>query len=330
MNLTGLRYFHEVAESGSIRQAAERVHVAASALSRQISKLEHEFDAPLIERRTTGVMLTPAGRLLAQHTRTMFRDLQRLKSQVDDLRALQRGEVMLSTIEGIVGDLLPEIMSDFLAKFPNISFNISTASSNQIMEAVISDQVDIGITYNAKPRAELDVALACPLPSYAIVAPFHELAKARMLSVVQVLEYKIALPDPSFGLRRLVDAVAFRHGLEVGELLRTNSFEMMKSLARTGHAIAILPKTLIRRELAAGQLCAIPVNDHELANAQMQICVHRNRTLSSAAHRFLDHALAYMRALPPPEPFRSSRPRDGRINALRARKKGRKNDRGAR
>ncbi len=318
MNLTGLRYFHEVAVSGSIRQAAERVHVAASALSRQISKLEHEFDAPLIERRTTGVVLTPAGRLLAQHTRTMFRDLQRLKSQVDDLRALQRGEVMVSTIEGIVGDLLPEIMSGFLARFPNISFNISTASSNQIMEAVISDQVDIGITYNAKPRSELDVALACPLPSYAVVAPFHELAKARTLSVSEVLKYKVALPDPSFGLRRLVDAVAFRHGLEIGELLRTNSFEMMKSTARTGHAIAILPKTLVRRELEAGQLCAIPVDDYELANAQMQICIHRNRTLSSAARSFLEHTLSYVRALPTPEPIRPERARGGRGRAPQA------------
>src|SRR5690606_16434101 len=119
MNLTGLRYFHEVAVSGSIRQAAERVHVAASALSRQISKLEHEFDTPLLERRTTGVVLTPAGHLLAQHTRTMFRDLQRLKSQVDDLRNLQRGLVTISVIEGIVSDLLPDIMTGFLALFPN-------------------------------------------------------------------------------------------------------------------------------------------------------------------------------------------------------------------
>jgi DNA-binding transcriptional LysR family regulator len=320
MNLSGLRYFHEVAESGSIRQAAERVHVAASALSRQISKLEHEFDTPLLERRRTGVVLTPAGRLLAQHTRTMFRDLQRLKSQFDDLRALQRGEIMLSTIEGIVGDLLPEIMSGFLAQFPNISFNVSIGSSNEIMEAVISDQVDIGITYNAKPRAELDVALACPLPSYAIVAPFHELAKARSLSVGEVLKHKIALPDRSFGLRRLVDAVAYRHGLEIGELLRTNSFEMMKSLARTGHAIAILPKTLVRRELATGQLCAIPVNDRELANAQMQICVHRNRTLSSAARGFLEHTLACMRALPAPEPILPARSRGGRGRKPRATK----------
>lgn len=298
MNLTRLRYFHEVALCGSIRQAAERVHVAASALSRQISKLEHEFDAPLLERRTTGVVLTPAGHLLAQHTRSMFRDLDRLKSQVDDLRALARGAVALSTIEGIVGDLLPEIIAGFLASFPNISFNVSTGSSNRIMEAVIADEVDIGITYNAQARAEVEIVLAFPFPSYAIVAPSHALAAARTVSVGDVLKHKVALPDPSFGLRRLVDAAARGQGLEVKEALQTNSFEMMKSIAQTGKAITILPKTMVRREIAAGQLCAIPMSDRPLANAQMQICIRRNRTLSSAARGFLDHMLSYIRALP--------------------------------
>jgi DNA-binding transcriptional LysR family regulator len=317
MNLTALRYFHEVAVSGSIRQAAERVHVAASALSRQISKLEHEFDAPLLERRTTGVVLTPAGHLLAQHTRTMFRDLERLKSQVDDLRDLHRGEVKIATIEGIVADLLPEIMSGFLALFPNISFSVTTHSSRQILEQVISDQVDIGITYNAQPRPEIDIALSHPFPSYAVLAPFHELADARMLSVAEVFKHKVALPEASFGLRRLVDAVAFRHGLEVREALRTNSFEMMKAVARTGNAIAILPRTLVRRELAAGQLCAIPVNDPELADAQMQVCIHRNRTLSSAARGFLEHTLAYLRALPPLDPIFAKRTRKDNASSLR-------------
>lgn len=298
MNLTALRYFHEVANCGSIRQAAVRVHIAASALSRQIRKLEHEFGAPLLERRTTGVVLTPAGHLLAQHTRTMFRDLHRLKSKVDELRSVMRGQVTLFTIEGVISDLLPEIMSNFLDEYPNISFVVSTGGSDRIQEAVVNDEADIGITFSVKPRPEVEVVLSHPLPSYAVFTPSHPLASKKSLSVRAVLREKLVVPDVSFGLRRLIDGVAFKCGVEVKETLRTNSFTLMKMLARTGHAVAILPKAMILKELASGELCAVPIDGPDFMNAQIQICIHRNRTLTSAAQRFLDQTLQYFRSTP--------------------------------
>lgn len=295
MNLTALRYFHEVVNYGSIRQAAERVHIAASALSRQISKLEHEFGAPLLERRATGVVLTPAGHLLAQHTRTMFRDLHRLKSKVDDLKAVKRGQVTLFTIEGIVSDLLPEIMSSFLNEYPNISFVVFTGGSDRIQEAVVGDEADIGITFSVKPRPEVEVVLSHPLPSYAVFAPSHQFASKKRLSVRAVLGQKLVVPDTSFGLRRLIDRVAFNCGVEVREALRTNSFALMKMLACTGHAVAILPKAMILKEIASGELCAVRIEGPDFMNAQIQVCIHRNRNLTSAAQRFLDHTLLHFR-----------------------------------
>lgn len=298
MNLTALRYFHEVAACGSIRQAAERVHIAASALSRQIGNLEHELGARLLERRSTGVSLTAAGEVLARHTQSMFRDIQRLKSDIDDLRDLQRGEIAIATIEGIVGDLLPQIISKFLKQYPHISFIVSTCSSDQAVEKVVLDEVDIGVTYNARPKAEINVALSHVFPTYAVVAPDHELASATVLTVPEVLRYKIALPDRSFGIRRLVDAAALKHQLTIHEFIQTNSFEMMKSFAATGDAVAILPKTMILRELATGQLRAIPVAGDGLAEARIQVCVHQSRVLSSAANRFLTHMVEFLQTNP--------------------------------
>jgi molybdate transport repressor ModE-like protein len=73
MNHVSLRYFVEVADCGSIRQAAQRLHVAPSAVSRQIANLEHDLQAELIERSPGGVTLTAAGALVAEQGRSMFR-----------------------------------------------------------------------------------------------------------------------------------------------------------------------------------------------------------------------------------------------------------------
>ena len=102
MRFLTLRYFNEVARLGSIRKAADRLHVAPSAVSRQIAQLEHEVDAILFERSKGGVQLTVAGEVLARHSHGIFRDLDRARTGIDELRGLRRGEVNLWVIEGIV------------------------------------------------------------------------------------------------------------------------------------------------------------------------------------------------------------------------------------
>lgn len=78
MQFSALRYFLETARLGSIRRAAEVLHVAPSAVSRQIALLEQNFGAPLFERHATGVRLTTAGQVFSRQARATVRDFDRL------------------------------------------------------------------------------------------------------------------------------------------------------------------------------------------------------------------------------------------------------------
>jgi DNA-binding transcriptional LysR family regulator len=80
MDFTALRYFSETANSRSIRAASERLHVSASAISRQIAKLEHELRAPIFDRHAEGMKLTPAGEILQERFERMMREFARVKS----------------------------------------------------------------------------------------------------------------------------------------------------------------------------------------------------------------------------------------------------------
>ncbi len=79
-----LSYFAEVVRCGSIRQAADRLHVAPSAISRQISLLEHELGALLLTRSRRGVVPTEQGQLVSHFVGGVGRDLERLRGAVDD------------------------------------------------------------------------------------------------------------------------------------------------------------------------------------------------------------------------------------------------------
>ena len=86
MTTVSLRYFATVARRGSIREAAEELHVAQSALSRQIQKLEQEFGVPLFQRHARGVELTSAGEIFLRHARSSLRQTERVRSELDALK----------------------------------------------------------------------------------------------------------------------------------------------------------------------------------------------------------------------------------------------------
>lgn len=112
MQITAFQYFLSVAQSGSIRQAADDLHISASALSRQIQNLEHKFKVTLFERRTSGMFLTEEGQILAQHMRHTLRELELAQARISDIQGLQAGQIRFATIEGVVASgFFPQLQS---------------------------------------------------------------------------------------------------------------------------------------------------------------------------------------------------------------------------
>jgi DNA-binding transcriptional LysR family regulator len=287
VDFTALRYFFEASRMGSIRQAAEHIHVAPSAISRQIAKLEHELGAPLFERRSSGVKLTAAGELLAGQLQSTVRDIYRVRTQIDDLIGLRRGNVVIYTIEGLVDSVVASSIAGFNARYPEIYFDVAVASTDRIIEAIVTDDADIGIALNAPRRVEVSVCSAWQEPLHVIVAPSHSLSGRNSISLEELARYPAALPDRSFGVRRHIDTMLDRAGLKPTILISTNSILTTICIARRGIAYTLMPMFAVERDIQGGTLLAIPLTDDGIELSRIEICVHRNRRLSLAAREFL-------------------------------------------
>jgi DNA-binding transcriptional LysR family regulator len=281
------RYFFEAARAGSIRQAAEHIHVASSAISRQIAKLEHELGSPLLERHSSGVRLTPAGKVLADQLELTMRDLARMRSQIDELKGLRRGEVTIYCIEGLVDTYLPRTISRFHQAYPDISFRIVVASTDRIIEALVADETDIGITLNAPKRLDLTCCLSWEEPLEVVVAPFHELRRRRSIALAELAAFPAVLPETSFGVRRLAERNMRKSGVELKLLATTNSILATTALARQGAVYTLMPKFAVARDCEAKTLVSVPIKDQNLELARVEICIHRGRTLPIAPREFL-------------------------------------------
>ncbi|MDO8300042.1 LysR family transcriptional regulator [Lacisediminimonas sp.] len=288
LQFTALRYFHEVVQCGSIRQAADRLYVAPSAVSRQISKIEHEYGALLFERTTHGMHLTQAGQILWTHLSTTFKALQRARSEIDDLKGVQRGELTVHCIEGLIGELLPEVLASYHAKFPNITFNIVVSSSGRIFEALAAGEADIGITIFAAGKPDVMPLISHKEALVALMSPRHPLAGKRSLRLSDLAGHRVAMPDASYAIRRLLDHVTKIRDVSLNMLLTTNSLDLARSLARKGSAVTISPRISAVRDLATGELVAVRLADSEFGDVLTQVCASRTRSLTSAAREFIN------------------------------------------
>jgi DNA-binding transcriptional LysR family regulator len=287
VNFTAFRYFNEVAQSKAIRRAADRLHVTPSAVSRQIALLEHQLGAPLLERTHSGVALTAAGVMLERYTRTLFRDLARVRESIAAFRSLDQGEIKVHAMEGVLSNLLPELIAGFLQQHPRIDFQVTTCSSDLIVEALIRDETDIGIIYNPETRLEIEVVAERREPVVCLVAPHDELADQARVSLQQLCQRPLALPRQSFGLRQLFDRSAELHRLKPRIVIEANNLDILRAAAVLGACVTIGPLISAQREIDAGLLRAIPIDLEAFNHVRSAVCVHQERVPSHAASAFL-------------------------------------------
>jgi DNA-binding transcriptional LysR family regulator len=287
LDFTALRYFLETAECQSIRQASDRLHVAPSAVSRKIAKLEHDLKAKLFERRAKGMKLTAAGLVLVEQLHSTVRDLDRARWRIAELEGLKRGEVIVHCIEGAVENWLPRHIARFKSIYPEINFRIAVMSTDRIIEALIAGDSDIGIVFVTDERPEIRVQSSQIEPLSLVVAPAHPLARRRQVALAELAQQTLILPDHSFGIRRILDRHLSVVKLVPRDVLETNSVQLVRSLVRHGVGCTLLPHFSVERDLAAGLLVSIQLKDAHLLATGIQVCVHRQRVLSAAAQAFL-------------------------------------------
>lgn len=295
---SALRYFRAVIRTGSIRAAAALLNVAPSAVSRQILKLEHELGTQLFARQPRGVALTEAGEIMAGFTHDAFLQFERIRSELDDLKDNRVGKVTLCCVEGAVGDFLPRTLADFRERHPGISVTVNVRGTHVVVDTILDDDAEIGISFNAGDHPNVRVVERVHQRLNCVVAPAHRLAGASSLGVLDVAGEPLALPESSFGIRRLVDAIFAEHGIVPSPALETDSIQALRQFVSvSGRAVTFMPRFTISRDIEMKRLVAIPMLEKRLAVASIELIVRKGRRLTVPAERLLAELVPMMRDL---------------------------------
>ena len=239
-HLRTFAYIAEVARSGSVRRAAERLNLTPSALTRQIQDIEHELGTAIFERLPQGMRLNAAGELIARHIRDQLADLDRVRSQIADLAGVRRGHVALACSQAFVTRLVPEEVETYRRQFPKVGFTVEVRDHARAVAALIAFEADLALVLQPPPSAELHTLYVGRQPLCAFMRADHPLAAdTGPVRMRDCLTHTLALPDHSLAIRHHLDYALAIRGIELQPAVESGSLEFLRNLALRDNLISL-------------------------------------------------------------------------------------------
>lgn len=286
-------YFEAVYRLGSIREAARSLHIASSAVSRQIQKLESDLGVQLFERLPKGLILTAAGESFAQHVRIVLQDTERVFSELEALQGLQRGHIEIISVEGPTVDLLPELIQRFKLRYPNVSVGISVSGSKSIPNEIIEGRADIGLVFDLQRNKELQQVQVGNFKFGAVVAPDHPLSEKNALSYEDCLPFPLILSKSQLSIHQQLLTLKERVSTK-SSIIESSSVQLSRKFALKGMGIAFQTRIGIEEDILEGRLKHIPINNPSTIFSELGLYVRAQRSLPVAVDflvREISHAI---------------------------------------
>jgi DNA-binding transcriptional LysR family regulator len=195
--------------------------------------------------------------------------------------------VRLAVVEATAHDFLPRVLERFSRTHPGIEFRVSILGSAEVAERLLAHEVDVALAFNSPSRDDLMLRARMPQPLQLIGAPGHALLAGEPPTMRQLDGVAAALPDRSFGIRRLVDQAAAAAGIRLRIALEANSLQLIRNVVAATELVSFMPELTFRREAAAGTLSAMPLQGTAFARASIDVLTARGHDLSHAARRFV-------------------------------------------
>lgn len=279
-----LIYFSAVARAGSIRKASERLHVAASAINKQILQVEEALGTPLFERLPSGLRPTAAGEILIYEARRWNQDFDRVLGQIDDLKGLRRGYVRIASIGALSEGFLPRTISSMVFDYPGIECTLNVCDNLDVMTAVIDGEADFGLMLDPLSSRHVRVQTHIEVPLGFVARPGHDLPKATALRFSACDGLPVIAPAAPLSIHEQWQALIASSSITPKVAAWSDNVQMIKSLAREGVGVAVLSRLDVMEDLERGDLRFIPLIDKVIKPLQLALVVAPARQLSQSAN----------------------------------------------
>ena len=286
--LKQLRAFCAVAKSGKMTDAADELFLSQPAISLQVRALERELDTVLFERHGPRINMTREGQELYEMARPLVDALDTLNSRFNRQMKgdLDSGEVVIAAGESTIIYLLPPLVAQFRAHFPNIHVQLRNVTGRDGLAMIRDDEVDFAIGSMLDVPSDISYQ---PIYSYepALIMPLgHKLADRESIKLEDIAPYGLILPPRRLTTWRMVDRVFQQHQVPFHVALEVGGWEVIKRYVELDFGISIVTGICLRED---DKLVAKNMSSY-FPKRSYGMVMRRGKFLSAQARAFLDLA----------------------------------------
>ncbi len=289
MDLDQLHTFLEIVRLKSFSKAAQTCFRTQPAISAQVRQLEQELNTSLFDRLGTRIQLTPAGEIFREYAEQILELRRRAQISIDELDRVPRGELVIAANEANCIYVLPGVFSGYKERFPNVQLHVDRSYGSRVVQAVLENQADFGITQLPVQEKKLEVVPIYTDEIKLIVPAGHPLAKKKVVLPKDLLKDPLLLPRAGKTRSRLNNWLELVED-DIQVSMELDSTEMMKRFVRAGLGLAFLAISTCREEVAEGHLAAISLGPEPMIR-RLGLIYRKDKALSKAALGFIEVTL---------------------------------------
>jgi DNA-binding transcriptional LysR family regulator len=280
MRLEQLEAFVEISRRGSVSQAAGALFVTQPTLTARLKGLERELAAILFVRSGRGMRLTEAGRAFLPYAERTLDAAAAGRRLMSELARGESGHLALGAAPAVSTYVLPRILTRFRRTNPKVALAVRTGHSEEILELVLREQVQIGLgrtlrhpSVEAIPLYEDELVL--------VVDPEHSFAELGAVPTEAITDVQLILFDRTSSYHRLTNEFFRGAGAVPRAVMELDNIDAAKKMVEQGLGVALLPHTAVAGELEAGALRAVTLSD--APELKREIVVFRRREAGPAS-----------------------------------------------
>lgn len=247
MELRQIRYFIEVARREHITEASHDMHVAQSAVSRQILNLELELGVKLFIREGRNIRLTPVGRVFLNRMEQAMQVIEKARREIEESLDPEHGTIRIGFPSSMAAYVLPTVVSEFREVYPKVKFQLHQGSYRHLIDTVIKGEIDLALL-GPVPESDKRIKghVLFPENLVALLPPRHSLAGEVSIKLNQLQDDIFVLFPKGFILRDIVDNACQRSGFMPKVSFEGEDIDAIKGLVAAGLGVTLIPEiTLI-------------------------------------------------------------------------------------
>ena len=293
MNLDHLKVFYTAATKLNFSETAKVHHLSQPSISSQMRNLEESLNVKLFERTTKKITLTDSGVLLQSYVKLILEVVNKAEKEIALLSNSIHGDLAIDASLTIGENLLPYMLGKFKQKYPFVNLIMKIHNSQQIIEKVIHEEIDLGFieapmthpSVYCKPFLDDELVI---ITSTKKLNPLID--NRNTLTPYELFSLPIILRERGSGTRKVIEETLQKNNLNPSNLnimLELENTESIKAIVESGMGISIISQTAIKKELALKTLRTIRIEGINLKRS-FYIVQKKEKILSLPAESFVN------------------------------------------